>query len=301
MEQKKKPLFEFRNQVAPRYIEPLFLQIQYDRWYDLPQLVNLLHNSGLDIDGTEVVNRNVLAWDELGLGIWEKRTKKVFKLTPLGKQLIDTYSTNKELFYDLMHFLFYSAFPRSNDISKGRFWLYTNICNTLWQEAPTVIDTLSLTNRLQVESREAFPDYDPSFSNRSVNGIFHWLKTLAPPFLSKPTNSLNYSKRRSYCTPQLFHLATDMVYNIIEGVQYGASISISDQQITEICKICLLDTDHFWEMANLTSMTIRGYEIHQGQWGTSISLVGPPDWITLPDFSDEALSNVNEFDDRSEA
>lgn len=304
MEQKGNPVFQFRNGVSPRYIEPMFIRLQYDRWYSTNQLVDLLHINGLDVEGTDIASHNAHTWSLVGLGRLTKhrignKSTNMFHITDLGKQLIDTYSTNPDLFYDLMHFLFYSSYCRSGDLKRGCFWLYASICNTLWLEAPAQVDNSSLTNRLQIESREAFPGYDPSFSERSVRGIFPWLQTLVPPFLSKPgTKSQLYSKRRSYCTPQLFHLATDMVYMSMEGVQYGTALSVNEQQKEDICKLCLLDPEKFWEMADLTQMTISGYEIHQGQWGVSITLEGPPTWIKLPDFSDEKVEvDADEFDD----
>ncbi len=51
-------------------------------------------------------------------------------------------------------------------------------------------------------------------------------------------------------------------------------------------------------MADLTQMTISGFELRRGQWGTSIALEGPPTWITLPDFSNEkAQEEISEFED----
>jgi len=291
MEQKGNAVFQFRNSVSPRYIEPLLIQLQNDRWYSTTQLVHLLHKYGLNIEGTDIVSHNTLTWSLAGLGQIEKRregtkTINMFRLTGLGKYLIDIYGTNHDLFYDLMHFMFYSTYYRLNDIRSIRFWLYANVCDTLWREAPTTVDTLSLTNRLQIESSKEFPKYDPSFSERSVVGISPWLQTLVPPFLTKQgTKSHLYSVRRNYCSPQLFHLATDMVYRVIEGIPYGVAFSIDEKQIESICKVCLLNPARFWEMADLTQMTINGYDLHRGQWGTSLTLANPPTWIPLPDFS----------------
>jgi hypothetical protein len=294
MEKKRSSAFQFGNNIAPRYIESLFILLQYDRWYGKKQMIDVLRASGLNVEGGNIVSYNALAWSLIGLGEVEKMkvgrsARNMFRLTRLGKQLIDTYSTNSELFYDLIHFLFYSTYRRSSDVKNNRLWLYPKACDTLWEASPFIIDTLSLTNQLQIEFRGMFPEYDPAFNDRSVGGVFPWLQTLSPPFLSraKSNKSLLYSDRRSTCTPQLFHLATDMIYNIMEGVQYGSSLAINEQQIEDICKVCLLDPERFWNMANLTEMTVNGYEVHQGQWGTSISLAGPPNWITLPDFSNE--------------
>jgi len=308
MVQTTNPTFLFPNQVSPRYVEPLLLQLQHNQHYSTAQFTSLLRSSGLEVDGSRIASCNMLTWSLVGLGKIEKQgtrriKKNLFLLTELGKQLIDTYSTNTGLFYDLIHFLFYSAYRRSSDVRRGRFWLYANVCDRLWQEAPAPIDHSALTNRLQIECRAAFPAYTPSFSEQSVGGVFPWLQTLSPPFLSKRgAKKQLYSAWRSYCTSQLFHLATELVYTTVEGLQYGASLAITERHIEAICKACLLDAERFWDMADLTQMTIGGYEIRRGQWGTSIALEGPPTWITLPDFSDEkAREDMNEFEDGGEA
>lgn len=304
MVQNADPSFAFHNQVSPKYIEPILLQLQYNQWYSTAQFIDLLHLSGLDVKGNNIASHNMLTWSLAGLGQIEKygtlyHKKNRFRLTNLGKQLIDTYSTNIELFYDLIHFIFYSTYLRSCDVQRGRFWLYTGVCDALWQEAPAPTDNSALTNRLQIESRVAFPSYNPSFSEQSVGGIFSWLQTLVPPFLLRQgIKHQLYSTRRSYCTPQLFHLATNLIYMTIEGLQYGVSLAINERHIEGICKTCLLDIEHFWNMADLTQMTVSGYELRRGQWGTSIALEGPPTWITLPDFSGEKIrESIREFED----
>ena len=78
-------------------------------------------------------------------------------------------------------------------------------------------------------------------------------------------------------------------------MQYGVSLAINERHVEAICKACLLGTEHFWDMADLAEITIGGYEIRKGQWGTSLALEGPPTWITLPDFSQES-----EFEDGDE-
>ena len=300
MTQKSNLSFQFHNQVSPKYLEPLLLQLQHNQGYSTAQFIGLLRSSGLNVKGNAIAADNMLTWSLVGLGQIEKRgtrhiKKNIFWLTELGKQLVDTYSTNSELFYDLIHFIFYSTYRRSGDIGRGRFWLYASVCDKLWQEAPAPTDISALTNRLQIEIRAAFPGYDSSFSERSVGGVFSWLQTLVPPFLSKQGTQL-FSARRSYCTPQLFHLATALIYTTVEGLQYGASLAINEQHIEAICKACLLHTEHFWYMADLTQMTVNGYEMRRGQWETSIALEGPPTWITLPDFSNEkAQENISEF------
>lgn len=286
------PSFEFTNHVSPRYVQPLFSQLEYGRWYTTEHLKQMLHSDGLIIEGSKTALENMSAWATIGLGIVESRKSgrvvtKAFRLTGLGKQLVDTLGTNRDLFFDLMHFLFYSAWPRSRDIKRVRYWVYSAVCDALWSDAPGMMDNSGLANRLQVEAHELFPLFQPSFSDRSVRAVFPWLGTLTPPFLTPyDRRGRLRSLRRSYCTPQLLHLATDLVCQS-NRLTYGTSMSIDDQRLEAISKVCLLDTKRFWEMAELTKMAIRGFEIRKGQWGTSIALEGPPTWIELANLSAE--------------
>ncbi|MDL1891183.1 hypothetical protein FBQ96_16725 [Nitrospirales bacterium NOB] len=127
-----------------------------------------------------------------------------------------------------------------------------------------------------------------------------WFQALTPPFITKlgPRSEL-HSERRSYCTPQLFHLATDLLYTT-EGLSYGTSLAMDDDKIAAVCRACLLDPTRFWEMASLTSMAMREFEVRQGQWGTSLALSGPPRWIQLPVF-DPAEEDADDEAEEDEA
>jgi hypothetical protein len=287
MAQIRKVSFKFKNHVSPRYIEPLFLQIEPNEWYSSTELQQQLRDSGLDVEGSDIVRANMATWSKIGLGEVQRQgpgRPNLFRLSPLGKQIAALYSTNRVLFFDVMHYLFYSAWRRSHHIDHAPLWLYAEICDILWQEAPSKMDVTRLTSRLQNESRQAFPDQDPTFPRQSVRSVFPWLSELTPPFLS-PCGSRSElcSERRGYCTPQLFHLAVDLAYHEA-GLSYGTSLAIDDRQIEAISRVCLLDPDRFWDMASLADMAMREFEVRQGQWGTSLALSGPPRWIDLPDF-----------------
>lgn len=288
MPTRSKVSFEFKNQVAPRYIEPLLLQLEYGQWYDSAELRHMLRASGAEVEGKQIVQANTTFWAKMGLGEVRREghgKQNQFHLKLLGKQLIDLYSTNQELFFDVLHFLFYSTWPRSGQLNQVPFWLYGKVCDKLWLEAPGKMDSFDLTARLQAESHLAFSEHLPAFSERSVRSVYLWLQTLTPPFLAKcGTKSELCSERRNYCTPQLFHLATDLLYTT-EGLAYGTSLAMDDEKIAAICRVCLLDPGRFWEMASLADMAMREFEVRQGQWGTSLALSSPPRWIELPVFA----------------
>lgn len=302
-DKRRKPSFEFKNHVSPSYIEPLLLQLEPDQWYGSSDLKALLHASGLDVEGSDIVTHNASAWTLLGIvdsdyGS-ESRYRRYIRISDLGKHLSNVYSTNKELFFDLLHYLFYSAYLRSQSISYSRFWIYTKVCDELWTELPTTMDSFRLTNRFQHEAEILFSEYSPTFPERSVRSVFPWIAGLTPPFLEKSGSRGQFSsKRRSYCTPQLFHLSVDLEYTR-RHFTYNTALSMDEALIESICRTCLLDTDRFWSMADLASMVIREFSTKRSQWGRSIILSGPPSWITLPDLareSEELDAEVDELD-----
>lgn len=305
MNRKGKPSFEFESQVSPRYIELLLMRMQPSRWYSTAQLRGILNESGLGVTGKEIVQAHTLSWTLAGLGQTMRGDSrgKLFRLTDLGRQLLSIYGTNQQLFHDLIHFIFYSTWLRSFDVTRGRFWLYMAVCNALWADAPSPIDSIRLISRLLTEARETFPEHQPGIRPQSIRAIFRWLTVLEPAFLIKSgirTPTPFQSVRRSYCTPQLFQLASDLLYTS-SGLAYGTSMSLDDQQIALISRMCLLSHQGFWEMVELTSAATPSYHIRRGQWGVSIALDAPPDWIVLPDFSRQmAAPEENSLEDEGQ-
>ncbi len=290
--------FEFYNSVAPRYLEPLFLKIEFGQWYSTAQLVDVLQRD-LQVDGNDIVLRNVDAWSGIGLGLTktekQKGGKKIyFQISPLGRYLQEIYSTNSELFYDLMHYFFYSTWFRSNDDRRVRYWVYVQVCNELWLNAPFEMESFKLASKIQSKAIEEFPNYYPSISERSIRAGFPWFGKLSPPFLKKLGNKRDLtSEKRSYCTPQLFHLAVDLLY-FQRHLTYGTTLNIDDEIIKEISKTCLLNPDRFWEMVERTQMIVKGFEVNKSQWGPTILLNSSPNWIELPAFESQRYASNDE-------
>lgn len=283
--------FWFANHVAPRYLQPLFLQFEYGIWYSSVDMREMLHQNGIPIEGSNITGANIDMWSLLKLG--EKKVenaggrKNYFKINQLGKQFQEIYSTNQELFFDLMHYMMYSAWQRTKNPRYARLWLYASVCNNLWDSAPSATDSLGIAGSLQVEAQKTFPKYEPKFPERSITAVFPWLGALTPPFLIKETSRPQlFSKKRQSCSPQLFHLALDLLY-CEKQLKYGTSVAIGENEIRSVCRVCLLDDSKFWEMADRTRMFVRGVDIRRGQFSTSIALEMKPQWIDLPEYTDE--------------
>lgn len=291
------PNFQFYTSISPRYLQPLFIQLNPGIWYGTSEMGEMLRSNGLSVDGSDIVLGNVTAWVLLKFGEKVIRDRKqYFKINDLGIALQQVYSTNQELYFDLFHYFMYSVWYRSLNPLVGRFWLYSKVCDKLWENAPSLMDSYDLTSILQQEAQDKFIDYNPKFSERSITAVFRWLRSLSPPFLMKKSNKSHLSsERREFCSPQLFHLALDLIYNQ-KALKYGTSMAIGEEEIKDICRACLLDENKFWEMADRTKLMIKGIEIRKGQYSTSLALEQPPQWINLPDYSTLAEETSQEME-----
>jgi len=63
-----KPNFQFYNQVTPRFISPLFVQLEADEWYEKSELHSVLQRNGINADLAYIVSRNLETWALLKLG-----------------------------------------------------------------------------------------------------------------------------------------------------------------------------------------------------------------------------------------
>jgi hypothetical protein len=113
MSSPRKPVFEFNNKASPRYIEPLLLHLEEGQSYGTDDLRRLLWDSGIEAQGKGIVQYNANIWTLIGLTKSRPTENgggpaKRLQITSLGKQFIETYGTSKPLFFDLIHFLYYS-------------------------------------------------------------------------------------------------------------------------------------------------------------------------------------------------
>jgi hypothetical protein len=254
-------------------------------------MVEIIRSKGFDVEGSDIVLQNVNAWSLLQFGDRKNEDvgsrKTLFRVNLLGKQLQETYSTNQELFFDIIHYFLYSAWYISGNPILGRFWIYYSVCDYLWRTSPNIVTNNEIAGLLQLSSQNVFPEYQPKFPIRSIRAVYPWLGSLTPPFLTKQAGIQSLVPiRRNSCSPQLFHLALDLIYRK-KQLKYGTSMALGDEEIESICKVCLLSSEKFWEMVDRTKMIIRGVDIRRGQFSTSIALEMKPQWIDLPDYTQE--------------
>lgn len=206
------------------------------------------------------------------LGVLSNKDKH-YKITSLGEKLQYYLQFDSNIFFDLMHYLYYSMFEVQKPESYFS-WTYRNVCEILWEIKPSSIEKNKLASEVYNYARGSFPDiaYDIALSPYAIHGVVNWLKALKPPFIILDGRRNMTNNGRSYCSVELFILAINFLYQE-ESVSVGTPIIVGKDKETFLAKFCLLDSK---SVKNVLGLTLRVFsdvlKEHRSVWGNSIIL-----------------------------
>jgi len=194
------------------------------------------------------------------LGLVEKENKQ--NLTRLGEQLVEVSIYNPELFFELLHGIYSTAFYRDPSPDRRISWAYYSVSEFLYEEAP--VD--SFTNRKQDivddliyksdEKTEISNEERGAFSRKSVNGYEKFIEHLNPAVLQDGKFLL-----RSRGPVELVLYVIDAIYNspiIASTVGYGDLLDLSDDVRKFLGVTTLVDPQSIDE---LLTQTASAYDI----------------------------------------
>nr|BBH87551.1 hypothetical protein KTC_23020 [Thermosporothrix sp. COM3] len=194
-----------------------------------------------------------LAEETLGL---IETTKEGLTLTPEAHILL---KKRESIQYDLLHYLFYTAWNAKDPIKQTRSWFYRAVCDNLWNMQDVTLDRSMrqiLTQELDGQIREEFQQV-PGISERlsigiqTMDGAREWLRHLQPAVIEKVHKGEERFQRRSTCSAELFLLALSRSYEL-SGTEIGIDVLISPQRRDDVCRLCLLDPLQFDRMLDWT-------------------------------------------------
>jgi hypothetical protein len=270
----RKAKFHVEHNATPGSISAILPLFNPDVSLSSKELYNMLPSS-LWSSSKYVTKRNYLNknLDVLSiLGVLSKKDNH-YKITSLGKKLQYYLQFDRNIFFDIMHYLYYSMWEQQKPESYFS-WTYRNICEILWERKPSSIDKNKLASEVYNCARESFPDIasDIALSPFAIQGVRNWLKVLNPPFiiLDKGRNMTNDG--RSYCSIELFLLAINFLYQE-ESISLGTPILVDKDKEIFLAKLCLLDSK---SVKNVLGLTLRAFsdvlKEHRSVWGNSIIL-----------------------------
>lgn len=229
--------FHMPSEGAPDKILPL-LRAMYRAnisFETVKELMNFAKEHGLG-DRSEM---QVVAH---AIQLLQKNKDGHIQLSPQGNAVVRLKETVQT---DVVHFLLYTTWQKTNPQENSFLWSYKEIVNWCWdRNGIDVIESANLiaeeTNNRTQEFFSNIPGYDfseVSFSPKSVRGVRKWIEALIPPVIEN-----NIFTRRTFCSPELVLLATGWVAQQTEG-EIGIDFLITPPRREAICRLCLLESN----------------------------------------------------------
>jgi hypothetical protein len=193
--------------------------------------------------------------------------------------------------YDLLHYLFYTAWCTEQPARHTRSWFYRTICENLWGMQEVILDSSMRQNFVQELDGQIRLEFEhmPGFSEKlslgiqTMNGAIEWLRHLSPGVMESLQKGEDGFHRRATCSPELFLLALSRSYQL-SGAELGVDMLVSPQRRDEISCLCLLDPlelDRMLDWMLPIYPQFINHGTHAGSYGRFVRLYR---FITVEDF-----------------
>lgn len=177
------------------------------------------------------------------LGLVEETDRQ--QLTRLGRDLVDILLYDEQLFYEMFHFIYSTAYHRNPCDDTTISWSYFQISDEFRQRSPvgftdvkqeiveTVMQKADRIDRSEFENRG-------SLSGKSMNNYRKFIEKLDPSVIEDGTFEL-----RSFVQKELMLVAIDHLYrtDAFATTDYGGLLELSGEVSDALCTICLLKED----------------------------------------------------------
>ena len=237
-------VFHVLHNARPEYELDILAILQDNRESTYQDILNEGRSMGLLVGyqvNTERMLKDILQ-PLRDLDLMEHRR---IRLTESGHTLARIVYDNPDLFPEIFHFLYYSAWHVGQEAQRCFSWSYRTLCNHLWGQSAIHLDKRVLASFISSEASQRFQISSVSVSTNTVNGITVWLEALSPPVIHYGDGQAELMfSRRPFCPPELLVLGVDFVYQN-HDVDYGVNLLLSDERRDAICQVCLLQPEGF--------------------------------------------------------
>ncbi|MFC3477745.1 hypothetical protein [Halobacterium litoreum] len=167
------------------------------------------------------------------------------ELTDFGRDLVDVLIHNEQRFYDLLHFVYASAYHRNPSPERFISWSYYQITREYCKRAPVDFNDAKqevVEAVLQSAETETAPGFDDhgTLSTKSINNYRRFIDELDPPVLQEGRFEL-----REFVPSELVLAAIDLLYrtDFAGSREYGGLMSLSGVPAEALQTLCLVQED----------------------------------------------------------
>lgn len=228
------------------------------REYDSVEAVmdDIYRETGLDIVGIKNMKTTLAK-----LGIVERGNRQ--QLTEYGLKLVDVLLYDENLFYELLHFTYATAYDRNPSSYTAISWSYYQICDELRRRSPTEFNSARQTiveavKRTAEQSREDALADPGALSTGSLTNFRRFIRDLDPLVYDDDTGEFSL---RSFAPNGLVLAAIDNLYRTDRESstrEYGTPLVLSDEVTDYLCTILLVQEENLTEVIeHVASMDAR--------------------------------------------
>lgn len=194
--------------------------------------------------GLDVVNTKNMQTTLAKLGLVEDNDRQ--QLTDIGRDLVEVLLYNDQLFFELLHFVYATAYHRNPTPDRAISWSYYHICDEYRRRSPVNFDRVkqevieAVMDRADRSSDSALADSGP-LSGGSITNYARFTKRLDPPVYQDDRFTL-----RSFAQKELILAAIDHLYRTdidASTREYGDLVELSGDTVETLCTILLLQEE----------------------------------------------------------
>lgn len=196
--------------------------------------------------GLEVVNTKNMQTTLAKLGIVKDEDRQ--QLKNLGEDLVEVLLYNDQLFYELLHFVYATAYHRNPTPDTAISWAYFNICDEFRRRSPVSYDDVkqeiveSIMEEADRSSDDALADRGP-LSSGSITNYQRFIKRLDPDVYDEDTGEFSL---RNFAQKELVLATIDHIYRTdvdSSTREYGDLVELTPDTIELLCTILLLQEE----------------------------------------------------------
>ena len=201
------------------------------------------------------------------LGVVEPENQ--FSYTEMGDSLVDIMYSDSDLFENLLHYLYYTAYERYPEDFIYSSYTYKAFTNYLYANAPysslygekgTIVGEVST-------QAEQDPDLDlsrtkkgVSLSNKSFTNYLQYIRDLSPAVNPADPNDTPGFEHRAFCPPGLLLVTVDHLYQK-RNTEYNTLLRVTDESKSEIKRICMLSEEGLSEVLDYTEQAYSEFSV----------------------------------------
>lgn len=211
--------------------------------------------------GIDIVNTKGMQTTLAKLGIVEQSDRQ--QLTARGRELVDVLLHDEELFCELLHFNYATAYHRDPSPDRAISWAYYQISNELRRRSPTDFSGArqeiveAVEKKAKQSSDESLADPGP-LSTGSLNNYQRFIEQLEPTVFDDATGDFTL---RSFARSELVLAAIDHLYRTdVDAAtrEYGDPMRFPDDTVELLCSILLVQEEDLADVIeHVASMDAR--------------------------------------------